>query len=196
MSLKRELVELMARDGSNVSEGFQGALRAGRRRRGRQGRQGHAPLPPADGAGRPLPLQPRAGGVRRRDGGDRAVAPDRGVPALPAAAGDAVRQRRPLGLQPRAAGVHGRGAVADAALAAGAALDAAAQHMEGVAQGPGPGVAGLKHRRFAWRDPRLRAARYVELQDVHGASVNQSGRRYDDAGLVLAVPRPANRCGI
>ena len=50
-----------------------------------------------------------------------------------------------------------------------AALYAAAQHMEGAAQRPRDGVAGVQHGRFARRDPRLRTARDVELQHVHEA---------------------------
>ena len=56
----------------------------------------------------------------------------------------------------------------DARLQAADALDAAAQHVEGVAERPRHRIAGIQHGRFARRDPGLRTTRHVELKDVHG----------------------------
>jgi hypothetical protein len=55
----------------------------------------------------------------------------------------------------------------DARLQPGGALDAAAQHLEGLAQRPGHAVAGVEHRRLPRRDPGLRASGHIELQHVH-----------------------------
>lgn len=56
----------------------------------------------------------------------------------------------------------------DARLQARGALDAAAQHSEGAAQRPRHTIAGVDHRGFPGRDPRLGSARDIELQHVHG----------------------------
>ena len=53
----------------------------------------------------------------------------------------------------------------DARLQPGVPLGAAAQHVVGVAERPGNTVAGVDDRRFLGRNPRLRPARGIELQN-------------------------------
>lgn len=56
----------------------------------------------------------------------------------------------------------------DAGLQPGDPLIASPQHMARLAQCPGDSVAGIEHGGFLGRDPGLRAARDIQLQNIHG----------------------------
>jgi hypothetical protein len=70
------------------------------------------------------------------------------------------RRRLPPGARRDGAAHRDDGVHLDARLQPGGALDAAAQHLEGLAQRPGDGVAGVEHRPLRGRDPRLRPTRH------------------------------------
>jgi AcrR family transcriptional regulator len=70
-----------------------------------------------------------------------------------------------------------------------------------LAQRPGHGVAGVEHRRFLGRDPRLRPPGDIELQHIHGRVLRRmqrrtyfnSGRARRQAGLPAPVAAARSR---
>lgn len=77
-------------------------------------------------------------------------------------------RRLPPGAAGNRAADRDDGVQLDAGLQPGDPLIAAAQHMARLAQCPGDCVAGVEHGGFLGRDPGLRAARDIQLQNIHG----------------------------